>query len=223
MDLALDFTSNRDVSDSMIETAFAPARSLKEPSPSERVLALVLRMVEVAKPADGAGRLLQVLARLAKAGWVEGALDVLFQKHEDGTVLDVLVFDGLSYQRSFQTLLVPVPISEFVEWFAMNQSNLMPLTLVRDVPGEELNLAALDGPPPSQSARPVFQPDTSHKPTLRLKRVTVPEEAIPSHLQKPPPTQHPTQPHSAKTVRIPAVNAQPAKKGSGTDLDEEWD
>ncbi|HMR09083.1 MAG TPA: hypothetical protein PKA88_25055 [Polyangiaceae bacterium] len=222
MTLALDFTSNRDVSDSMIEEAFAPARNLTDPPPGDRVFSLVWRMVEVAVPGDGAGRLLQVLARLAKAGWVEGALDVLLQKHEDGTVLDVLVFDGLSYQRSFQTLLLPVPLSEFVEFFAMNQSNLAPLTLVRDVPGEELNLAALDGPPPSQSGRPVFQPDLSHKPTLRLERVTVPEEAIPSHVENPPPTTRPTEPHYARTVRIPAVRST-TQESTGTDVDEDWD
>ena len=227
MTLDLSFTSNRDLDDAVIEAAFEPARQLTDPPPSDRVLALILRMVEVARPEDGAGRILDVLARLARAEWIEGGLDVLLQQHEEGTVLDVLVFDGLSYQRSFQTLLVPVGLPEFVEWFAMNQRELSPLALVRDVPGEELNLAALDGPQPTHSSRPVFQPEVERKPTLRLPRVTVPEEAIPTKVHHTPPAGQPAQAqpaptHLAKTVRFDAVQITESPDGS-SDVDEDWD
>ncbi len=226
MTLDLSFTSNHDLDDSVLEAAFEPARKLTDPPPGDRVLALILRMVEVARPEDGAGRILEVLARLARAEWIEGGLDVLLQQHEDGTVLDVLIFDGLSYQRSFQTLLVPVGLSEFVEWFAVNMRELSPLVLVRDVPGEELNLAALDGSPP-QSSRPVFQPEVERKPTLRLPRVTVPEEAIPTKVHHTPPAgqpaqAQPAQPNLAKTVRFDAVQITESSDGD-RDVDEDWD
>ncbi|MEZ4220770.1 MAG: hypothetical protein R3B13_07545 [Polyangiaceae bacterium] len=200
----LSFTTNRDLQPSVIEAAFAPAESLTDLPPGERVLALVVHMVEIARPGEGAGRILDVLARLANAPWIEGSLDVLCQRHDEGTVLDVLVFDGLNYQRTLRTLLVPVPLSEFVEWFAMHQRELSPLALVRDVPGEELNLAAEDRPPPSDVAKPVFQPDISHKPTLRLQKVDVPAEAIPSQVSQNKPTPPPSA-NLAKTARLPGV------------------
>lgn len=224
----LTFTSNTEVDDALIEAAVAPPRSLTDQPPSERVLALLERMAEVARPGEESGRMLDVLAHVARSTFVEGLLDVLLQADPEGTVMDVLVYDGLNFQRAFPTWLVPVPLHEFLEWIARRGSELSPLELIKDIPGTEVHLQATREAP--KSMRPTVPPEPAHQsPTLRIAKLRMPHEALasaPASAEEPPPATRraPAQgdPHSAPTVEIAAVKP-PAPPPGNDEVDGEWE
>ncbi|MCA9594591.1 MAG: hypothetical protein KC776_14805 [Myxococcales bacterium] len=209
------FTSCQDVTDELIESAFAPVQSLSDTPPRERAFALLERMAEVARPHDDAARILDVLGRMASSTWIEGELSVVVRGFGEFSEIDVLTFDGLSYTRIIQPLPVSVPLDEFVAWVAKNGGSLGPLELAHDEPGVELQLHTFDRPPESLRMSEPPAPDPIHrKPTLKLSAVRVPKEAY--RPDGPPPPASPTQ-------KLPQVKS-PAEPGAPRDdVDEGWE
>ncbi len=220
---ALDFASCLDVTDAHIEAAFAPVENLADTPPRERVAALLERMAEVAQPGEGAGRILDVLGRMASATWVEGELSVVVRGFGPFAEVDILTYDGLSYTRMLQPLSVSAPLSEFVEWVAKRGGLLGPLELAHDEPGVELQLHTFEPPPESiRMSQPAAPPDLDstemasihRKQTLKLSTVRVPKEAY--RPDGPPPPASPTQ-------KIPAVKPVGEAASKRDDVDKGWE
>ncbi len=225
---ALDFASCLDVTDEEIEAAFAPVKNLADTPPRERVAALLDRMAEVAQPGEGAGRILDVLGRMASSSWVEGELSVVVRGFGPFSEVDVLTYDGLSYTRILQPLAVSVPLAEFVEWVAKRGGCLGPLELAHDEPGVELQLHTFE--PPPESIRMSRPPDEEgvdavlnaegaaaaihRKQTLKLSAVRVPKEAY--RPDGPPPPASPTQ-------KVPAVRPAVEPSPKRDDIDKGWE
>jgi hypothetical protein len=116
-----------DVSDDHIREALASARSLSDPSPRDKSLALLGRMVSVAKPASGAPRILVLLARMAKRDWLEGDLVVRLIGDSELSVLELFVDDGASRERIAGPLRIDVPMDEFGAAIERNAGHFVPL------------------------------------------------------------------------------------------------
>ncbi len=187
-----DFTSIAELSADDVEAAFDPPRSNADTTPRQRVLALLLRMTEVARPAVGdARRILELLGRVAACSWVEGQLAIAVRAVGDGSELDVLTYDGLSYSRLRQPMLLPISLDEFVVEVAKNGGTFGALHLNFDEPSVEIQLAAFEAPPDSVNLPEAMlesDPPPSRKSTSRLAAVRLPEEAFPSEVEPGPPT-----------------------------------
>ncbi|MBX3128055.1 MAG: hypothetical protein KF718_15130 [Polyangiaceae bacterium] len=120
-------TSCLDVTDDDIRTALAAVRSFSEASPRDKTLALLGRMVEVARPASGAPRILVLLARMAKRDWLEGDLVVRLIGDTELSVLELLVDDGASRERMAGPLRLDVPMHEFASALERSPKHFMPL------------------------------------------------------------------------------------------------
>lgn len=127
-------TSCSDVTDDDIRTALAAVRSFAEPSPREKTLALLGRMVEVARPASGAPRILVLLARMAKRDWLEGDLVVRLIGDTELSVLELLVDDGASRERMVGPLQLDVPLHEFSSALERNPTHFVPLVALELTP-----------------------------------------------------------------------------------------
>ena len=168
-----EISSCREVNAKLIRAALTPPKNLKEPSPRDKVIDVLNRMAKVAKPNDEAGRVLDVLARVATQSWVDGTLDVLVERSEtNATVIDILAYDGLNYQRPLPSVLFEVPHAEFVEWVARFSGQLSPLTIVDDEPGIRLRLVAT-----GQRELPDYHPEDDDEKTVKIARSELPKEA----------------------------------------------
>jgi hypothetical protein len=116
-----------DVTDDHIREALAAARSLSEPSPREKALALLGRMVTVARPNAGAPRILVLLARMAKRDWLEGDLVVRLIGDSELSVLELFVDDGASRERIAGPLRIDVPIDELGGAIERSPNHFAPL------------------------------------------------------------------------------------------------
>src|SRR5262245_7526266 len=138
-------------------------------------------MVEVAKPHDEGGRILDVLARMATQSWIEGQLAVVIHGFGAFSELDLLTYDGLTYTRLAQPLAVAVPFDEFVEWVARRGGTVGPLELAYDEPGVELQLVAVEAPADSvkliAGALDEGPGSVHRRATARVPVVRVPPEA----------------------------------------------
>jgi hypothetical protein len=123
-----------DVTDDHIRDALASARSLSDPSPREKSLALLGRMVSVAQPASGAPRILVLLARMAKRDWLEGDLVVRLIGDTELSVLELFVDDGASRERIAGPLRIDVPMDEFGAALARNPGHFVPLVALERSP-----------------------------------------------------------------------------------------
>ena len=166
----------------MIDATFAPPRWVSDKLPRERVFELLERMVEVAKPHDDGGRILDVLARMATQSWIEGQLAVVIHGFGAFSELDLLTYDGLTYTRLAQPLAISVPFDEFVEWVARRGGMVGPLELAYDEPGVELQLVAVEAPTESAQlhaqAEETGPPSVHRRATARVAVVRVPPEAF---------------------------------------------
>jgi hypothetical protein len=173
--------SCRDVDETLIDAAFAPPRWVSDSLPRQRVFELLERMVEVAKPHDEGGRILDVLGRLATQSWIEGQLAVVIHGFGAFSEIDLLTYDGLNYTRISQPLAVSVPFDEFVEWVARRGGVVGPLELAFDEPGVELQLVAVEAPADSvqmPGGTGDDSPGSVHRrATARVAVVRVPPEA----------------------------------------------
>jgi hypothetical protein len=118
------------VTDEHIRQALEAARSFSDPSPREKSLALLQRMVEVARPNAGAPRMLVLLARMARRDWLDGDLVVRLIGDSELAVLELFVDDGASRERIAGPLRIDVPMDEFVAALDRDRSQLVPLVAV---------------------------------------------------------------------------------------------
>lgn len=116
-----------DVTDDHIRDVLSAAKSLSEPGPRERSLALLRRMVAIAQPGTGAPRMLVLLARMAKRDWIEGDLIVRLIGDTELSVLELLVDDGASRERIAGPLRIDVPLGELVDAVDKNAAQFLPL------------------------------------------------------------------------------------------------
>lgn len=137
----LDFGTCFEVDDDRIERALAPATTMDDALPRDRVFALLDRMAQVARPRQGGPRVLFVLARLATCDWLDGDLRVSVASDGSRTTIELMVFDGLVTTRLRPSVDMDVPFGEMelgvdriAEWLA-------PLSVSERVPGRRFDLA----------------------------------------------------------------------------------
>ena len=123
-----------DVRDEHITQALAAARSLNDPSPREKALALLDHMVKIAAPNTGVPRMLVLFAQMARRDWIEGDLIVRLIGDAELTVVELLVDDGASRERVAGPLRVDVPLEEFRTAVAQNSAQLMSLKPQENTP-----------------------------------------------------------------------------------------
>lgn len=225
----LQFGTCFEVGDEQIERALAPASSLDDALPRERVFALLDRMAEVAKPRQGATRILPVLARLASCDWLEGDLEIRIGATEEGTTVDLLVNDGVLLSRLRPSLSLAVPFEELEVGVGRLGAAISPLALAEHEAGKRMALVVDYGagasllPEEVLAARPTARPPAEiaavglHKavrrsdrpsPEVQRKRLTVsqyPEDL--GHAVVAPPA-------STKRAAEPPADV-PQKKGWG--------
>jgi hypothetical protein len=115
------------VTDDLITEALRPSRDLREPGPRERVFYLLDHMAKIARPAQGAVKILLVLARVANRDWVDGALEVRVEADGSATRIELLVDDGLSLVRIRKPLHMDVPYDEFRAAIERKPGVILPL------------------------------------------------------------------------------------------------
>lgn len=118
-----------DVTDQDIADALAPARSLIEPGPRERSLALVTHMASVAQRGRGAPKILLLLAHIATKDWLDGTLDVKLIGDDEVAVLEAFVNDGLSRVRLVGPLRIDAPLAEFTGALRTHGHLVLPLVV----------------------------------------------------------------------------------------------
>ena len=240
----LDFATCFEVDQDLIERALAPARSLTEPAPRQKVFALIERMALVARPRQGISRLLTVFARLAECSWLEGELEILLCDLGEATGIDVMLHDGLSFVRLHPPIRVSVPFNEFATAYERDPAAFAPLQQapadldVLRLRATEAELsqgarsaaelpAADEIPDPPSTARAL---ELTSKPTVRMPRLQIPREAYRDgqppesrprpDLAEPPPTAEsaggPAEPASA-------ADEMPPTKRVVDDIDEGWE
>ncbi len=196
MGFDLAFATCFEVDQDLIEAALAPAQSLTDPAPRDKIFALIERMARVAKPRQGASRLLTVFARLAECGWLEGELEILLCDLGEATGIDVMLHDGLSFVRLHAPIRVGVPFEEFTTAFERDPLAVAPLEQApadldvlrlrateatrsrgarhaADFPVPATDLPELSPDPPPADAEDEFE----KKPTVRMAAVKIPREA----------------------------------------------
>jgi hypothetical protein len=121
-----------DVKDEHITQALAAARSLSDPSPRDKALALLEHMVKIAAPNTGVPRVLVLFAQMARRDWIEGDLMVRLIGDSELTVIELLVDDGASRERIAGPLRVDVSLEEFRAAVAQNTAQLASLKPVEN-------------------------------------------------------------------------------------------
>lgn len=138
-----------EVTDEIVEAALRPSRDMGEPSPRERVFQLLDHMAAIAKPKQGAARMLRVLARMAACDWVDGELDLRVVAHGDSTALELYVNDGLSVTKMRDALEIAVPYGEISKAMAAKPELLHPLVVMGQVGASKTRLMATGRSGPS--------------------------------------------------------------------------
>ncbi len=129
------------VTDDVIQEALAAARSMAEPTPRMKCLALIERMAEVAKPGRAAPKILVVLAHVALKDWLDGLLRVRLIGDPDVTVLELTVDDGLSSERIMGPVRIDVPFEEFRRSLEMRPEFVLPLVVEGELEERRVELA----------------------------------------------------------------------------------
>jgi hypothetical protein len=134
MAISRDIRSCDDVDDALLDQVFAQAGDGRED-----VTRLVERMARVAQSGREAHRIFEVLARLARAEWFAGPIDVMVRDFGLATEIDVRIDLGRSFEK-VRTLSVAVPFAELSEWVASHPDALAPLTVFDTRRDDELRL-----------------------------------------------------------------------------------
>ncbi len=129
------------VTDDVIQEALAAARSMAEPTPRMKCLALIERMAEVAKPGRAAPKILVVLAHMALKDWLDGLLRVRLIGDPEVTVLELTVDDGLSSERIMGPVRIDVPFDEFRRSLEMRPEFVLPLVVEGELEERRVELA----------------------------------------------------------------------------------
>ncbi len=225
MDLS-KISSCLDVSDELIRAALAPARSLDEQSPRQRVSRLVTRMAEVATARQGAPKILLVFAHMATADWLEGELVVKLIGDAELTVIEALVDDVSTAERVIGPLELNVPFDELLAVVRSSIEVIRPLAVDgvieprRVVLRTTAELRRTSMPPaysavsdsllpqahPRELPKIMSHPPASeHVPVPILKKKLPPKMTKPLKKKAPPPLKRPAPPPR------PAAKAQPAR------------
>lgn len=128
------------MTDADIADALAPARSLIEPGPRERSLALVAHMAAIAKPGRGAPKILLLLAHIATRDWLDGELHVKLIGDPEVSVLEVFVDDGLSRVRLLGPLRIDAPLDEFAAGLRSHAHLILPLVVEGEIEPRRIEL-----------------------------------------------------------------------------------
>lgn len=201
-------SSCHEVDRSVLERVFAPPRYASEAPVRERVLALVGRMTELAESNRDVETLLGVLARMARSSWLDGQLAVAVDAHAEGSELDLLVYDGLSYERMVRPMPVRVTLDVWVASIVPKVEELAPLRLVFHEPGQGIQLvadalgAATSPPPPSVHRRE----------TTAVSTVRIPSEAL-----------RPEEAARIPTAKVPRVTPGSYSQRNSDPGDEGWE
>ncbi len=128
---------------------------LRAATSSADARALIERMASVARPNQGAARILSVLSRVATSEWIEGDMRVEVGGDADVTVIDVMIeLAGGFCERLWPRLAVHVPLDELRRAVKMQPKFIEPLRLKHDRPSRLVLAVAADLrfsslPPPS--------------------------------------------------------------------------
>ena len=136
----LDFRTCFEVEDRHIEGALAPAATVDDVLPRQKVFDLLDRMAQVAKPRQGAPRILAVIARLCSCDWLDGDLEVRVLARGADTFVDLVVHDGMLRSRLRPTLVVRVPFLEFETALRRIEGFIEPLQITEIVEGRVATL-----------------------------------------------------------------------------------
>lgn len=99
------------------------------PDAKGRALSLLGRMCEVARPGDGAPKILLLLARMADRSWVGGRLEARIRADADWCTMDLFVDDELEVRRFAPTLAIAAPVGELLQAVERVPGAIEPLTL----------------------------------------------------------------------------------------------
>ena len=172
MTLLLDFDSCYEVDSTLLDQAF-DIGSATVGVARDRVLRLLGRMARVAKPKSGAYRIFEVLARLARSGWLSGPLDVVLHDFGIATQIELRIDEGSRFSR-LRALSVAVPLDELTAWVSQNPTAIEPLAIFGTPTDGELRLRLVGEAPRRtlQTGDDVHSRDTPHE-----MMISLPEEA----------------------------------------------
>lgn len=226
----LDFATCFEVDDELIAEALAPAASLSDSSPRDKVFALLERMAEISLPRQGASRALVVLAHVSTCSWLDGVLNVQLSSAGEQTVFHLSVDDGLSLNRLHSPLVFHVPLLEFEQSVRRRAKEIEPLS-AKKITSQSIELASSAEPtaaPEEAVQSSVFRPEqpprsvvsgaggVHRKPTVKIKAVKIPHEAY----REDDPRSIPPGPDSETTQVYPADMQQLDTKPPLADLRE---
>ncbi|MBX3261741.1 MAG: hypothetical protein KF782_18805 [Labilithrix sp.] len=180
------FVSVIDLATLATSADLTPEVLLQAASSSQELKRLVARASELARPEQGWTKLLKVIARVARAEWLEGDLQVELSGDDKGTTIAFYAVLGAGIrERLFGAHYLQVPIDEFQRAVVLAPAIVEPLqahqelnrlTLAagrrvgnRDLPDFELEEKAkgdgerITAPPPSDLV--VDEPEVHTKPT----------------------------------------------------------
>lgn len=197
----------------LVEHTLAPAAGDLGVSPRDRAMALLERMADVARPRQGAARMLLVFARLAEQAWLAGTLSVELEPHDEHTLITASLEDAHGRRALHPPFDVEAPLDEFVRALERRAPDLASLEVVRyaadglalrgrleaednetvrpggddnEVNGSEMPNSKRHPPPlPARGPRSA-RGDMSAKPTMKIPLVRLPPEAFRDDQGAPP-------------------------------------
>jgi len=203
MTLLLDFDSCYEVDATLLDQAFdvsgAPVGVARD-----RVMRLLERMARIAKPRAGAYRIFEVIARLARSGWLTGPLDIVIRDFGIATEIDLRIDEGSRFSR-LRTLSLAVPLDELSAWIHQNPGPLAPLGVFGPSKSSELRLRIVE------TAADGGNQDVHSRDTSPNQMLSLPKEAYRPKA---------TRPEHRPTARIPVVKPLPPKPDRD---DEGWE
>jgi hypothetical protein len=186
-----------EVSDELIGDALRAPESLREPSPRQKVFALLDRMMDIARPRQGAARILSVLAQMSTCDWIDGYLEVRVTGDQRSVSIDLLVDDGIGLERLRPTLRLQVPYEELRKIAITRAASLAPMVVKGTVTETAFRLTTWNRSrsstrPPSASESALPRPPAKRNPSIppaRARMVTVMGIAPPANKSRsiPPP------------------------------------
>lgn len=234
-----------EVDPELIERTLAPPAP--GVSPQDRVLALLERMTAVARPRQGAARMLLVFARLGACDWLKADLVVVLAPHGQRTII-TLSLDDLHGRRPLHAPFdVDAPLEEFVRTLERKPLDLATLELVRADPQthaielharaaltretlrapddetEDVAATSTKRQPPPVPSRGT-RGEVSAKPTMKIPVVHIPREAFRDDEDQPPRSRIFQAPPRSAPEHADAPPATARSAASNVDdIDEGWD
>lgn len=137
------------------------------PAAAASALGLLRRMAEVAKPKQGAPKIMMLLARIAGAPWLEGVLEVRVQADADWSMIDLFLDNDTAVRRFAPSLLVGAPVSELLQSVQLQPTVVEPLELQAGATPSRFRLRANRSSAGRITVRPVAEPPPAKVATPR--------------------------------------------------------